>query len=308
VRRLAVMGFIVGGMLVGTASSALAVVTPVPLKVDPSVAALDPAATTGFLAWQESSSSSSVVWAQARAGGTPWRVNATRTRGYGPSAIAGTQSIIYQQAGTTNSDLFFYNLPNRASKKLPAKVDTAFWEYYPVASSDYVAFMRINNTARVLLLFRRSTGTTSLIASAKRSCGSCLVPTWVGTNHLVYDKCSPTTFACQVRVLTIGGATVTVPHLAAPHTNYGASMDETTQDIYYFNSTTWCGLFVSIDRWHLGGGAATTIYDLPEGIDGNTTSLAPDTTTPGDTDLLFSQYDCLADDSDIYQINSVNLL
>jgi hypothetical protein len=48
------------------------------------------------------------------------------------------------------------------------------------------------------------------------------------------------------------------------------------------------------------------MYDLPEGIDGNSLSLAPDATVPTDEDLLYSQYDCLTDNSDNYQMESVN--
>ena len=55
-------------------------------------------------------------------------------------------------------------------------------------------------------------------------------------------------------------------------------------------------------------GTFATIYQLPEGVDGNQLSLAPDQLTPTDTDLLFSQYDCIANDSDILQIESVNTL
>jgi hypothetical protein len=124
----------------------------------------------------------------------------------------------------------------------------------------------------------------------------------------VYETCSKTTFACQVKVLTIGGVTVTVPHQPAPYSQYGASMDETAGAVYYIRSTIYCGLFVELDRWPLSGGAATTIYALSEGIDGNSTSLAPDATTPGNIDLLYSQWDCLVQNADIYQIESVNTL
>ena len=123
----------------------------------------------------------------------------------------------------------------------------------------------------------------------------------------MYENCGQKTFACQVKVLTIGGSTVTVPHQPAPYSAYGASMDEANGWVYFVRSTSFCGLFVELDRWQLGG-STTTIYDLPEGIDAGSTSLAPDVTTLSDTDLLFSQWDCLASNSDIYQIESANTL
>jgi hypothetical protein len=310
-RRCLMMILIAVGLIAASVSSALAVVTPVAVKNSPTVREFNPAATSQFLAWVQNSAANPShynVFAQARAGGIPWRVNASGTSGYASSPIAGTENIIYQQAGTSNSDLYIYNLATKVRKKLPVKVDTALWEYEGVASSTYVAFMRVTSKARVLLLYKRSNGSVTQIATTTPGCGSCLSPSWVGANSLVYNTCSRTTQACNVKVYTVGGGTVTAPRNPAPYTNYGGSMDESTGNVYYISSTTWCGLFVSIDKWNKAGGPASSIYDFPEGIDGNSTSLAPDVTTPGDTDLLFSQYDCIADDSDIYEIDSVNLL
>jgi hypothetical protein len=177
-----------------------------------------------------------------------------------------------------------------------------------VASSKYVAFVRNTSSAKELLLFNRTTGSTTKIASGRLSCSFCINPDWVGSSHLVYDICSYTTDACVVRVLTIGGAKVTVPGNPAPYSNYGASMDESTGNVYYISSNTRCGLFDKIDRWNIAGGSPTDMYDLPEGIDGSETSLAPDPTTPGNLDLYYSQYDCLANNLDIYEIPSANTL
>jgi hypothetical protein len=86
-------------------------------------------------------------------------------------------------------------------------------------------------------------------------------------------------------------------------------MDEATGDIYYVRSTDWCGLFVEIRRANLSDlSTFATIYDCPEGIDGNELSLAPDQTTPANSDLLFSQYDCIRNDSDIYQIENASTI
>jgi hypothetical protein len=165
--------------------------------------------------------------------------------------------------------------------------------------------MRLNSKSRVLLLYKRSSGSVTKIASVNKSC-DCLSPTFVGASHLVYDQCSPSTYACTTRVLTIGGSSVKVPRQPAPYSTYGSTYDESTGDVYFINTTTFCGLFASVDRWNVSGAAAPeVIVDFPEGTDGNSASLAPDP-TPGDTDLLYSQYDCIAGDSDIWQVASVN--
>lgn len=305
------------GALAAVPAAATAAVTPTPIRTNPDVHEVFPAATSApggldpFLAWEQNSVRAPAhfdVVAQSRPAGSVFRVNATGTSGYWPSTVTGAQTIIYQQIKGAISDLYVYNLSSRARKKLPAKINTAAFEYHGVASTKYIAFMRLTSTARLLLLYNRSTGKVSQIATAKASCGSCLGPTWVGDQHLVYETCSSTSNACKIRVREIGGGTVTIPRAPAPYTTYGGVMDEATGDVYYISSTTWCGLFVSVSRWNIAGGAATPIYELPEGFDAGAPSLTASLTTPSDTDLLFSQYDCIADNSDIYQIESVNLI
>ncbi len=308
-RRLVVIGC--GVLFAAFTPAAIAAGAPVPLQVSPTVDEYSPAATASFEAWEQNSVSSPEHWnvfAEPRAGGASWKVNALGTEGFRPSPVAGTESIIYQQAGRS-SNLFLYNLSTRVRKALPAKVNSTAWEYRGVASAKYVAFMRLTSKARVLLLYNRSTGGLTQIASTKTSCTSCLDPTWVGMTHLAYETCSPTTYACNAKVLTIGGSTVTVPRNPAPYSNYGASVDEATGDVYFVSSTAYCGLFVSIDRWNLGGGAASSLYDLPEAFDViGTVSLAPDTTTPTSIDALYSQFDCLAENYDNYELPSANTL
>jgi hypothetical protein len=312
-RRLtsAVLGALALIVLTAIPSSA-ANPTTTPVRTAPDIVELYPAAVAGYVAWEQNSVRSPNhfdVFAQPRSGGLRWKVNAPRTFGFGSSPVSGTQAIIYQQAAGSASDLYQYNLSSKRRVKLPAKVNTAAWEYSGTASSSNIAFMRLTPTARVLWLYNRSTRRTTQIASIKPKCGSCLRPTWVGASHLLYQTCSAKTFGCQIRLWTKGVATRVVPNAdGSPYSQYGGSMNEATGDVYYIRTTTWCGLFTEIRRWNIAGGSFTTIYDFPEGTDANSVSLAPDELTPSDTDLLFSQFDCIANESDIYQIASVNLL
>jgi hypothetical protein len=219
---------------------------------------------------------------------------------------AGHSERDYQQAGRS-SNLYYFNMTTHVRSPLVVQVNTPAWEYTPVGSKRYVAFMRLTSSSRNLVLYDKATRVGHRIATAAKSCDWCLYPTWVGASHLIYTQCSASNSTCQVRVLTIGSQTVTVPRGLAPYSNYSGSMDEATGNVYYIASTTWCGLFVSLSRWNVSGASApASMYDLPEGIDGNALSLAPDATMPTDADLLFSQYDCLTDNSDNYQIESVN--
>jgi hypothetical protein len=126
---------------------------------------------------------------------------------------------------------------------------------------------------------------------------------------MIYQQCSKS-FVCKLRIWRKGASTLTIPNPnGSPYSQYGAAMDEASGAIYYVRSTSWCGLFVEIRRVNVASlGTFTTIYDFPEGIDGNHVSLAPDRAVPTETDLLFSQYDCIENNSDIYQIESVNTL
>jgi hypothetical protein len=300
-------------MIALLAPGAEAAATPVGLQTDPAIQEYSPAATATYEAWEQDSVASPNTWnvyAQPRAGGASWKVNARNTQGYVPSPVTGgNESIIYTQQTSRTSGLFIYNLAAKVRTALPAKVDSAAWNYSGVASTKYIAFMRLTSTTRELLLYNRSSGRTTQVATTKRSCSSCLQPTWVGATHLAYDTCSATNSACNSHVLTIGGAAVTVPRAPAPHSVYGAAVDEATGNVYFVSSTTWCGLFVSVERWNLAGGAPSDLYDLPEGFDiFSGISLAPDTSTPGNLDALYSQYDCIAENYDNYALESANTL
>ena len=297
------------GIAVVAAPPSSASVVPIPLRTDPAVSEFAPVQTTYFLAWEQNAASNPNnynIYAQPLSGGAPQRVNARNSQGFSPSAIAGTETMIYQEVYAGISRLYLYDLSGHLKKVTPSKVNGQ-WPYAPVASTKYIAFMRLSSKGRDLMLYNRTTHSLSRIASATSACSSCLWPTWVGASHLLYDSCSGRTYVCQVKILNIGGGTTTVPHQPAPYSSYGASMDESSNDIYFIRSTTYCGLFVELDRWHVGG-ATTTIYGLPEGIDGNQTRLGPDQSAPGTLDLLYSEWDCLGGQADIYEIASASSL
>jgi hypothetical protein len=116
-RRLVAVGF--GVLFAALTPSAIAAAAPVPLQINPTVEEFSPAATASFEAWEQNSVGSPDHWnvfAEPRAGGASWKVNATGTLGYGPSPIAGTESIIYQQAGRS-SNLFLYNLSTACERR-----------------------------------------------------------------------------------------------------------------------------------------------------------------------------------------------
>ena len=94
------------------ASTAAAAVTPTPLQTRPDVDEFAPTALQAYEAWSQSSNSTpnhTDVFGVARAGGSPFKINAAGTNGYGPSAVQGTASVIYQQVGRS-SNLYYFNM------------------------------------------------------------------------------------------------------------------------------------------------------------------------------------------------------
>jgi hypothetical protein len=66
---------------------------------------------------------------------------------------------------------------------------------------------------------------------------------------------------------------------------------------------------VTIRRWNISGsGSSVALFDPEEGIDMSNLSLAPNQTTPGNIDVLFDPWDCMANDSDIYALESANTI
>ena len=94
------------------ASASAAAVTPTPLQTRPDVDEFAPTALQAYEAWSQSSNSTpnhTDVFGVARAGGSPFKINAAGTNGYGPSAVQGTASVIYQQVGRS-SNLYYFNM------------------------------------------------------------------------------------------------------------------------------------------------------------------------------------------------------
>jgi Tol biopolymer transport system component len=157
-----------------------------------------------------------------------WKVNPSGTYGYQPSPVTDTaEQIIYQRVRKRASNLYLYDLSTRVTKALPAKVNSLNWEYWAVASQQYVFFMRLTSKQRQLLLYNRTTRALAKIATTMRKCVSCLDPSWVGASHAVYTQCSAKTGACNVKIWQAGTIT-SVPTSAAPVSQYGGVLDETS--------------------------------------------------------------------------------
>jgi hypothetical protein len=298
---------VIASILVAT-TPALAAPSALPVQDSPTLAEYAPAATASYVAWSDATAKQ--VYARPRPGVTIFQVSAAKGFGYNSSPVVdATDQIVYQQTNATGTraDLDLYDLNTKTRSKLPKKVDSKYWEWAGVASTQYVLFNRRGTKWNYMLLYNRSSHSLTQIARFKPKCSWCFTPTWVGSAHAVYDRCSSKTQACTPNVLTIGGSTVAVPIGAAPVTAYGGSLDEASGNLSFIQSSLYCGIFVSIERANITSlGTQQDLYDSPSGFDMQSTSLAPDAVSG--IDLLFTDYDCMHRDSGTYEIDNIDAL
>jgi hypothetical protein len=119
-----------------------------------------PARGPDHLAWEQNTKASPNhydVFAQADGGG-PIRVNAGRSN----AAMGGIDdhTLVYQGYRKRKSDLFFYDLNTGQRSKLPKKVNSKQWEYWPSISEPWLLFGRwkMSKDARLLILLNLETG------------------------------------------------------------------------------------------------------------------------------------------------------
>src|SRR5207244_11120692 len=112
---------------------------------------------------------------------------------------------------------------------------------------------------RRLMLYDRQTHRLRTLDTSRTSCGFCLRPTWVGNDYAVYNVCSARRFSCEIAVWHNGSVGERVRN-TYPRTTYDGVLDESTLNLYYVKSTVYCGIFVSIQRKHLGFSPSSELF------------------------------------------------
>jgi len=238
------------------------------------------------------------------------RLNPKGTGGFSGNFDPGTNTVIYDQYSSTSpSNLWFMDLDTTTRSKVP-DVNTKWYEYNGHVSNTYVLFDRDRKVNGVwwteLNLYDRTNHTTHQIDAWKANT-VIVIPGSVGDTTASFFLVKLRTGDNDSFVYDIAGDTRTKIPVASGKFAYSPTIDEANQLVYYSVSGNGCGASVKIRRLPLVDFTAnpTVIASMPSGVDAYGLSLAPNTTS-GNTDLLFTRYNCSNGVSHIFALPGVD--
>jgi hypothetical protein len=270
-----------------------------------------PSSNGTYLTWTSYVKGKSDVYVKTLPSGTAKKVNPSGTSAESASFVGSSSLLVYRQwSRTTKEDIYFYDVTTATRSEAPAAVSKpGTWEGQPVASADYLLFVRKRWSKtgelldrRLLMYDRHSFAITTLATGASRS--KEFWPSFAGSTYVSWSVCR--SWVCTIYYWSSAGgkhAQPTVPR----RSQFGATIDEATGEIYYVREKPpTCGVFATIRRSQLGSAASTLLAAFPKGIDiGWEQSLVADTVT-AHTDLYFERYVCATDTSDVYALRGVD--
>jgi hypothetical protein len=267
-----------------------------------------PSSNGTYLAWTNDANDHSNVYVKALPDGTPQRVNPKGTSAAYGSFVGTSNVLVYEEWGSgARGDIFFYDVDTGITTRAPAAVSRpATWDYAPMASDNYIAFVR-NKWSRdgrllshTLLLYDRLTTTmTTLEAKVSMDFGS----TFVGSTYVVWWTYQKTS---KIHYWTEADGERVQPTTTG-HDQYAGFIDETTGDLYFVRSrSNICGGAITIRRGDLGTTDSTVLTKLPSGID--TDYVISVTLNPGSghLDLYTLRWNCKRETGDIYALRGVD--
>lgn len=251
----------------------------------------DPAASADYVAWVVWTGKHNVAYAQALAGGPPFRVNALHTDGW-VGAIDGT-TLIYQQYShrTNTSDVYLFDLVAKTRTPIGSPINSSEWEYEPSLSGEWVMWARwFPNGNRRVLLYNTSTLETRVVATSKGDRHG-LNPGQVNGSYATFDRYTVgarRTTSCDVFLYDITGATTVTAPNAGPKCQFGSSVNP-AGTVFYGRAGFSCGVNSSLRELPLGG-SPTTLVDLPDGRDFYTSYAVDNGDTT--TDVFYDPVRC----------------
>ena len=203
------------------------------------------------------------------AGGVPVKMNAPGTVGFSGDINGDTTEAVYQQADSSGSDLYTFDLVTQARTPAPDAVNSALWEYGASISDGYILygrnkFTRKNSPWRIML-YDRNTDTNIVLDTVTQAC-SCVYPGQVSDQYATWTRC--TTSICQAWYYNIADQTMAkIPNPNAK-LQYFPAVSAATGDLYFVQSAFGCGLHTKIMQWNpVAGGAANLVSAQPRGYD-----------------------------------------
>ena len=274
---------------------------------------LQPAASTGYLSWDQNSTAKprhydNFAAAFPLGGSSPVRLNRPNTQGWSGGITGDTTESIYQEVANGDSNLYMYDLGTDTRTDPAAGINTNKWEWAASISPGYIEFGRqdaFKQTAPSrVLLYDRSAGLTTVLASEPVAC-YCISPYQVTDRYATWLVCKN---LCRVWYYDIAAAKI--HELADPLglDQYDPSVDGATGTLYYVQAHgNWCGTHVKLVRWTIGTpiSSAVTVSAIPLGYDiGASTYVSVD---QGHDDVFFDRVRCSGPHyADIYEVASAD--
>ncbi|MEP6757802.1 MAG: hypothetical protein ABJB55_01250 [Actinomycetota bacterium] len=219
-------------VVVAGAWAALAAITPVKV-FDPPASQSGPYRNASWLLYAADSKDHPRHWdvfARPIAGGTPTKMNASGTKGWTGGFDPGTNTAIYQEYTSGDSDIRFFNLDTMTRQATPRPLQTGAWEFDPHISTAYMSFFRWQKVNGIwyakLYLLDRSDNSLTTMASIQSQSGQYFLSDFLGEHYATWTVCSKT---CTVRVYNIDTPGVAkLPSTSDNKPQYGSAIDETT--------------------------------------------------------------------------------
>ena len=229
-------------------------------------------------------------------GGGPVRVNAGRTN----AAMGGIDGnlLVYQQYRKGKSDLFLYDLTTGGRSRLPQRVNSRLWEYWPSISEPWLLFGRwkMPTGARKLILHNLATGEQRVLHRV-RSRRAFIDPGQVNGDFAVWSTC-PAKGRCQVYRYQISSGTRV--QIANPGSFQRAPSVTRDGTVFLSRGAKGCGGSVRIVKIALDGTEALLVQ-FPVGLDSRDTFAYTDES--GVTHLYYERFACgKRTGSDIYEV------
>jgi hypothetical protein len=240
------------------------------------------------------------------------RLNPKGTGGFAGDfdPAATNDTVIYDQySATTRSNLWFFDLVTKQRSQVP-DVNTKWYEYNGHVSANYVLFTRDRKVNGVwwtrLNLYDRTHHTMHQIDAWKANT-VIVIPGSVSDTTASFFLVKLRTGDNDSFVYDIALDSRTKIPVASGKFAYSPTIDEANQQVYYSVSGNGCGASVKIRRLPLADFTAnpTLIASMPSGVDAYGLSLAPNTTS-GNTDLLFTRYNCSNGVSHVFALPGVD--
>jgi hypothetical protein len=229
-------------------------------------------------------------------GGEPVRVNAGRSN----AAMGGIDDdlLVFQQYRKKKSDLFTYDLNTGTRSKLPKKINSRQWEYWPSVSEPWLLFGRWKprSDRRFLILHNLESGERRVLNKI-RGANAFIGPGQVNGDYAVWWRC-PNKGRCQVHRYQIStGAKTKLPN---PGKYQRAPSVNAEGTVFLARGAKGCGGQVQIVKI-APDGTETVLTKFPPALDSRDTYAYTD--ERGITHVYYERFGCgRKTGSDIYEV------